>query len=227
MVNILWTGGWDSTFRMIQLATQGREVQPYYVLDTERLSTIKEIKQIYEIRKDLIKKYPSCRINELKFINVSDIEIKDKHRLAFERLKSSSFIGSQYLWLAALSNTIPGLELSIHKDDKAEYYARRLVGGVVGGDSDENVIFGGFGFPILDYTKLEMEEEVKKTDDLATLYKSWFCHAPIRNTPCGFCNPCLYSIEEGMGKRFTLRGKIYSKFPAIPRFARRVVRRFI
>lgn len=34
--NVLWTSGWDSTFRIIQLIKEGREVQPYYIIDVNR-----------------------------------------------------------------------------------------------------------------------------------------------------------------------------------------------
>ena len=36
-VQLLWTGGWDSTFRLLTLLVlEQRRVQPYYVLDDER-----------------------------------------------------------------------------------------------------------------------------------------------------------------------------------------------
>ena len=40
-VNILWTGGWDSTFQLLSLLLlHGRKVTPYYLIDAERLSTV-------------------------------------------------------------------------------------------------------------------------------------------------------------------------------------------
>ena len=32
--------------------------------------------------------------------------------------------------------------------------------------------------------------------------KTWFCHNPIRGKPCGYCNSCMYTIEEGLYERF-------------------------
>ena len=44
-VNLLWTGGWDSTFRLLSLVLIKRKpVQPFYVIDVGRVSTIREIK---------------------------------------------------------------------------------------------------------------------------------------------------------------------------------------
>lgn len=227
IVKILWTGGWDSTFRMIQLAANGATVQPYYIIDTARQSSLIEIRQIHRIKEDLSIKYPDCLIKDVKLIELGTIQIGDKFKLAHERLKKHSFMGSQYVWIAALAEQVKGLELSIHKDDKAEYFARKLISNEEDNKSDVYIIFGNLKYPILDYTKIEMEEEAKKLGDLDILYKSWFCFRPINNTPCGICNPCIYSIEEGMGKRFTTRGKIYNKAPRAFSVLRRVVSKVI
>jgi len=50
-VNLLWTGGWDSTFRLLYLVfVEKRRVQPYYIVDTERRSTLNELKTMHLIR---------------------------------------------------------------------------------------------------------------------------------------------------------------------------------
>ncbi len=44
MKNVLWTGGWDSTFRVLELVIMKKEmVQPHYILDEDRASTQKEL----------------------------------------------------------------------------------------------------------------------------------------------------------------------------------------
>lgn len=36
---------------------------------------------------------------------------------------------------------------------------------------------------------------------------TWFCFAPTwRKTPCGYCNPCKYTREEGLGRRVPSKG---------------------
>jgi len=41
VVNLLWTGGWDSTFRLLQLILDTRAtIQPVYVIDTARRSSL-------------------------------------------------------------------------------------------------------------------------------------------------------------------------------------------
>ena len=50
---ILWTGGWDSTFRVIELSRKNVVIQPIYVLDSGRKSTDYELKAIDKIIQDL------------------------------------------------------------------------------------------------------------------------------------------------------------------------------
>lgn len=54
---ILWTGGWDSTFRVLDLVlNKKKNIQPYYILDERRASTEIEIatmEKIKEMMKEL------------------------------------------------------------------------------------------------------------------------------------------------------------------------------
>ncbi len=222
MVKVLWTGGWDSTFRMIQLARSGREVQPYYVIDTGRRSSLKEIKQMQAIKNCLRVKYPESKIHDINFIELSSIAVDVKFSEAHERLKKQRFMGDQYVWIAALANGVDNLELCIHSDDKAEFFNQDAAMG-----ADQELIFGNLNFPILAYTKLDMEEEAKQNGELDILNMSWFCFDPIGDTSCGTCNPCLYSLQEGMSRRFSLRAKVYSKMPRVVRGTRRMLRKII
>lgn len=223
-VNILWTGGWDSTFRMIQLARESQYIQPFYIIDTKRPSTLKEISQIQKIKYDLSKKYLGCEIKEVKFIELNSIEIDKTFKLAYDKLRQESFMGSQYLWIGALSWQIENLELSIHQDDKAEYFARQLFAEKEGTPIEElKLLFGQLKFPLLNYTKLDMKKEAVDNQDIEILNKSWFCFTPINNQPCGVCNPCKYSLAEGMDYRFSTRAKLYSKIPHTIKSLRRRV----
>ncbi len=230
-VNVLWTGGWDSSFRVIQAVKQGKTVQPYYVIDTNRQSSLKEIKQMQKIRAALSAKYSNGTINEIKYINIDSLVAEPKYKQAHSRLLKQNFMGTQYIWLSALSKQISNLELCIHRDDKAEFFVNKLESQRANNpdgarDSDEELIFGTLKYPILNYTKVKMAEECKKDGDLDILNMSWFCFSPINDTPCGLCNPCKYSLEEGMQNRFTTRGKLYSKAPVVFGTVRKIARRF-
>ena len=51
-INLLWTGGWDSTYRLLEiLLIEKKVVQTYYLIDQTRLSHELEMKRMDEIRK--------------------------------------------------------------------------------------------------------------------------------------------------------------------------------
>ena len=49
IVRILWTGGWDSTYRIVELSRQDKVVEPIYVYGDQRTSEKKEINAMKEI----------------------------------------------------------------------------------------------------------------------------------------------------------------------------------
>jgi hypothetical protein len=75
VVNILWTGGWDSTFRMLQLSTKDIIIQPFYIIDDNRVSRNFELNAIRTITEDIRNLASTqCTINDIIISNVSDIE---------------------------------------------------------------------------------------------------------------------------------------------------------
>ncbi|NRR75753.1 hypothetical protein HRD57_10360 [Tetragenococcus halophilus] len=62
MNNILWTGGWDSTFRVLSLVIlQNKEVQPYYIIDPGRASNEVELLTMEKIKKEVVRKFPNTK----------------------------------------------------------------------------------------------------------------------------------------------------------------------
>ncbi|WP_289130536.1 hypothetical protein [uncultured Clostridium sp.] len=235
-VNILWTSGWDSTFRLMQLLEKGEvKIQPYYIIDENRASTDIEIKKMNEIINMSIEKWNHCKelILPIKYINKNKINEYSNIINSFNKLKKQSFIGSQYEWLGCVSHDVKELELCIHEDDKAHAFIKDYVvqkGDIEGKfytiseDADEDVlnVFGNYKFPILDYTKLDMMKEAEEKNFKDIMMNTWFCHTPINGEACGKCNPCIYTIEEGMKfrlsekalKRYKNRNKILNKIKA-------------
>ncbi|WP_457094897.1 7-cyano-7-deazaguanine synthase, partial [Microvirga sp. P5_D2] len=68
--------------------------------------------------------------------------------------------------------------------------------------SEDLKIFSYYEFPVIGVTKLEMKAQALQLGFINALEKSWFCFNPIHGTPCGTCNPCISTIEDGMGYRF-------------------------
>jgi hypothetical protein len=62
-----------------------------------------------------------------------------------------------------------------------------------------------------------MREEAMRQNFADLMQLTWFCHRPRKGQPCGTCNPCIYTIEEGLGDRipFANRARYYVR--VVPR----------
>lgn len=211
-VDLLWTSGWDSTYRLLDLVLrERREVQPYYVIDRDRPSSKIELEAQERIRAALQQK--DSRAAAL----VRPIIVVDRHELpedagvaeALQRLKQRSYIGYQYDFLAKLAaaHGLQGLELSVHRDDKLVKHLDghvEQVGGIwqiAAGAPEELGPLNYFRFPLLTMTKLEMREGAEQGGFLDLMQLTWFCHYPVDGQPCGSCNPCRATVAEGLGGR--------------------------
>lgn len=218
MKHILWTGGWDSTYRVLDLVLEkGCTVQPYYVLDDARESLDIELETMQNIKKMIAECKPGAEklIKDHIFINIKDVMADKEITDAYKNLFSKAFLGEQYDWLGRYVKSIgiDNLELCIHKDDRAEAFIRNDIHLVKDGNdsyyklnndlSDENLlIFKRYTFPILNMDKVEMGEIAKKNNFSHIMEKTWFCHTPTKDRkPCGVCNPCCYTRSEGLGRR--------------------------
>lgn len=218
-VNVLWTGGFDSSYRMIQLSKLKVDIQPYYISE-KRHSEIHELEAISAITTD-IKNHPETKCSILPMITckVTDIEPDETLTEAYSRLNTISPVGIQYEWLSRFAKSVPGLELSIEKNplNKA-YNCVQSLGKLIKikkgeisyyvldkkeSNPDLYKIFGNYHFPdpLFETTKLQMVEDYKNLGFEHTMAKTWFCHTPVRNQPCGICNPCKSAIKEGLSFR--------------------------
>lgn len=74
-VNLLWTGGWDSTFRLLQLIEENVQIQLFYFIDEKRKSTNIEIERMKKILKYIKgKKDFRAIVKDINYINVKDIK---------------------------------------------------------------------------------------------------------------------------------------------------------
>ncbi|REC94167.1 hypothetical protein [Kushneria indalinina] len=212
-IEVLWTGGWDSTYRVLWAAmVEQTTVVPHYIVDLGRGSSLRELQAISEVRATLagIDPEAAARIEPLRITPVTEIPEDPELSAAYHRLTQQAHLGSQYDWLAryAKSEGIKHLELSVHVDDKAYYFLKGKVVATEEGswtfddriETDE-AIFRFFDFPLLEVSKTQMKIEAERHGFIDALEKSWFCYSPIDSAPCGLCNPCRYTIEEGMSYR--------------------------
>lgn len=221
--NLLWTGGWDSTYRLLDLAiVKKKVVQPYYIIDEQRKSIEYEQKSMEKI-KILIEKLDVDAYHRiLKTETVMKCKIHEKHEIKkkYNNIIKSFNLGTQYVWLGSFAdennltldlciekdtrpfNLIKEVVLKIEDDDDVFYVLNEI-----SYDSDLQ-IFKYYKFPLLYMTKLEMEQKATEMGFKHIMDETWFCHNPINGKPCGTCNPCKDAKEEGLGRRVPEHTKI-------------------
>lgn len=229
-VPLLWTGGWDSTFRLlVVLLVERRAVQPYYIVDGlhYRPGVPEEQQAMRRIRELIARRHPEAESRLLPAIDCAVEAVPANAVLTahYEGCLEAGFIGGQYEWLARYCSAhgIDGMELAIHRDDKA----RELLAGLIDGSrvrldpayrgDSRYELFRCFRLPLFDTTKREMRTQARQAgfDEIMSL--TWFCHRPRHGQACGTCNPCIYTIEEGLGERVPLAGRIRYRLRIVPR----------
>ena len=229
-INLFWTGGWDSSFRLIQLVfIYKKKVQPYYIIDPDRNSTSLEIRAMTNIKEALIKKRPEIEdlILPTIFKELNQIQPNQTITESYKRLILKESIGIQYEWLArfCVEEGINDMEISnetaIYDEDNR---TRKLLGddldkfeteyGVyyklndIAKGKDVYSIYGNFNFSMFDFTKQNMFEYSKNSGFVDVMKLTWFCHTPTKKiNPCGKCHPCQTVYHEGLKWRLPLTAK--------------------
>ncbi|MBT8377317.1 MAG: hypothetical protein KJO22_10635 [Bacteroidia bacterium] len=216
--NVLWTGGWDSTFRVIQLYKRGATIQPYYVIDRKRESTSKELETLNTLQ-DKIKEHftkTQATLLPIIFIEKADIPKNPFLKVMHKALKKQIKLGKQYYWLACLAQTIKPLEISITHEDLDRFFSMDQLIEVSKNKYSKNwrinskrvdyyrkYLFKNILFPLVCFTKPEMKKIAEDEDFIDLMNLTWFCH-DSQTKPCGKCNPCKSTIKVGLGYRVKL-----------------------
>ena len=228
IINILWTGGLDSTCRVAELSRQPIIIQPYYILDNDRKSIDKELTSIRRITSAIKSdKSTKCQLNDIITIEKSSIPKNEKITKAYLILKEKYSLGSQYDWLARFaSDKNILLEMGLEKNPTGKAFLTitgecTLVEEKFDGieefridlqkSSDEAIaIFKNLRFPSrLWETDKVGEVELMKSLGLGHLILlTWFCHRPVLGMTCGHCNPCKDALNEGMAWRVSKLGYV-------------------
>ncbi len=233
-VNLLWTSGWDSSFRLLHLLlVQKRPVQPYYIIDRGRRSLDVELRTMEKIRKAVFSKAPDTQSLLLPIIFKELEEIKPNVLITrqYRRLVGLGRLGSQYEYIARYADEVglTDLEMSIEKDLEVPiekrtfcFFASHVRPDVIGkrtGDfynyrlrpqpaNPDVSLFKYFKFPTIELTKLDMKALAIKYGFMDVMEHTWFCHSPKNGMPCGVCHPCSITIREGQGDRIPLVGRL-------------------
>lgn len=210
-IEILWTGGWDSTYRIVELSRQNVTIKPVYVIDSCRSSMNYELTAMKKITKALIDKSETkAEFMPLETIKVEDIPKDKEITNAYERIIESVKLGSQYDWLARLAKTLyPGIEIGIEKPNGEYSGCKEAIEkfGKLIYDTDAYIIdrnsssmeciqlFGNLRFPIIETTETEMQSNIFDWGQEEIMKSIWFCHSPIKGEICGYCRPCQQKME--------------------------------
>lgn len=210
-IPILWTGGWDSTYRVLDLLyNSDTAIQPYYLIYLGRASTLHELRAINIIMDELSRfgdrlRHPVIALaDRFKYAT-------EPYASALKQVLETHHLGSQYLCIAQFRDRsgINGLELCAETGGGAWHYVNPYLKhdadnvSEIRDDAPEamRILLGGFRYPIFHLTKRDMENRAREGGFLDILEHTWFCHNPKDGQPCGECNPCHCTIEQGLGRR--------------------------
>ena len=225
MRHVLWTGGWDSTYHVLDLVLVWHEaVQTYYVLDPGRKSAYMELAAMRRIREAVLARCPESVALFPPTVTTArgDIPADETITSGFRTLAAATGLGAQYEWLCRFAQSLGtgDIELCDEGSSKPKTYpffcVLRYGGNVVPVSTASDFyyvlkeppslaamqIFQGIRFPLLDETKGTLARKAAEGGFADLLELTWFCHDPTPDgKPCGVCTPCRQAREEGLGRR--------------------------
>ena len=227
-LNILWTGGLDSTYLVVNLLRMGVILQPYYIIDKDRKSVNKELDAIKNITNTIRSSNNiSGVLHDCMFVEKDKIALCPEITASWQALNEKYTLGSQYDWLARFAKQenlklLVGVQMESRGKVVHTLEGRSLneftiggvsvfsVEGVRGLNRDAQLVFENILFPslIVGITKVEEWEYLQKMHfgDIAKM--TWFCHSPVLGLTCGQCNPCKDALNEGMAFRVNRFGRV-------------------
>jgi hypothetical protein len=211
-VRLLWTGGWDSTFRLCELVlVERRPVQPLYMYVPERPAREVELEVQARIWRQLrdrasdpgLLRYPTIHLQRWA---PGHPEPSAELRERFARVQSRHpELSGQFLRLAHLGDLLDwwGVEVSLargegHPGFNEAAFVDHLAppGALEFADTDEGWLLRRFAFGTLHRTRADMRELAEANGFADLLAQSWYCQEPVGRRVCGRCRPCVIHREQ-------------------------------
>ena len=225
VARIFWSGGWDSTFRILTLLSEtDLAIQPYYVIDPERPSAAIELETIYFLR-DQMQRYlglDSSRLLPMETIAMDAIPEDAEVDCAHQELRKHGYVGLQYAWLARFARwqQLENIELSVERGINIYPHIEGKIERTFHNDGTnyrlateaypEATVFGPFLFPLIMRSSREIHAEAADRGWDCVLDRTWFCYRPVAGRyPCGSCRPCVYIMDKNPERyRLPLLGRV-------------------
>ena len=203
-MRLLWTGGWDSSFRLLQLLlVEGAAVQPIYAVSLTRRTAMVELQTMERMRRALL-----ARLDDPSRLLPTTVVVAEQHpprpelTALWTSLRRRVPLGVQYLWLAELAEALDwrGVELCIEKHPGGPGPWERAVFDAPGSlnDSPEAALFARWSFPVIGLTKEDMGALARRHGFYDVLVQRWFCQDPLMGRACGRCRPCSLANRDGV-----------------------------
>ena len=229
IVNILWTGGLESTFRMVELSRKDCIVQPYYIL-FGRGGVKYELRAIRKITAILQRdKRTAATILPIIIVPRRESELAPDIIQAFEILRErTGFRSGQYRRFAHYArrkNLKFEMGITFSKNGTV---ARVLSPSVLVDCPDRDdvmmvdpekgrqewasfTLFENILFPKSLFQKDKSDEiaELKRWGYGKVLRHVWTCCDPIFGLPCGHCFPCKSASQEGAREMTSFWGHLF------------------
>ncbi len=207
-INIFWTGGMDSTFRLVQLLmTTDFLVQPHYIVRSEDSTGI-EIDSMIKIRRAISREYPELmpKLLPTLFTNEGNIpEYKDINK-EIEALRKSIKIVAQYKIMLNYCKAFDIDQIEVAITSQFEFFEQ----------FSNSHVFHSFIYPLKEITKPALYKIAKRDNWNHLLDMTSTCRRPIKKIkPCGICSTCVDMVMQGMGFTlpFTSRIKAHIEIP--------------
>lgn len=216
-IELLWTGGFDSSFRLLELSRMDVEVQPYYIVHRERITKDREAlarKKVLEFIAS--REETKAHILPVKEVRYEDIPYDEEIAVAYKSVCREFPLGGQYEWLSMFAAVHKGIELGHEKFWSMSPKPGRLTkylldSGSMKFDSDgvgyldesvckRNVyrLYGNYRFPIALKDETTMVNILQQWGYEEIIHSLWFCFHPRDGKPCGVCAACSSKMRNGM-----------------------------
>lgn len=216
---LFWTGGFDSTFRLVELSRRPVKISPVYIVFPDRPAvTPLELQAHQRILAYLKKRRETiAQMMPVRYVMWNQIVVSEAVKKAHDWV-SHHFpfkIPHCDLLLAAYAEKSKGIEIGLEKYyDKPgrTFIALEEAGGLhfdsegIGRLQDPNnehpqlmLMHGNYGYSIANKREVDMWELLQKWgyQDISRLTQT--CEHPYNGTPCGCCTNCWVKIHSAMG----------------------------